>query len=141
MLYLISLGAGLLVGIIYSLINVRSPAPPLVALVGLLGMLAGEQIIPVGKRLLSGSAFQPPGGKRSAQRTFLACCRAAMPTRPQKFPQPISQRTAHDRSSRSHCDQCSCDQARSQLIVGGMRYSAATPLRQPRRFLIDRARS
>ena len=57
MLYLISLGAGLLVGIIYSLINVRSPAPPLVALVGLLGMLAGEQVIPVGKRLLSGSAF------------------------------------------------------------------------------------
>ena len=57
MLYLISPGAGLLVGIIYSLMNVRSPAPPLVALVGLLGMLAGEQVIPVGKRLLSGSAF------------------------------------------------------------------------------------
>ena len=55
--YLFSLGAGVLVGIIYGLINVRSPAPPLVALVGLLGMLAGEQIIPVGKRLLSGSAF------------------------------------------------------------------------------------
>lgn len=44
--YLISLGAGVLVGIIYGLINVRSPAPPLVALVGLLGILAGEQIIP-----------------------------------------------------------------------------------------------
>jgi XapX domain-containing protein len=57
MLYLISLGAGVLVGVIYSLMNVRSPAPPLVALVGLLGMLAGEQVIPVGKRLLSGSAF------------------------------------------------------------------------------------
>ena len=72
MLYLISLGAGLLVGIIYSLINVHSPAPPLVALVGLLGMLASEQIIPVGKRLLSGSAFQSPVGRRSAQCTFLA---------------------------------------------------------------------
>ena len=57
MLYVISLGAGVLVGVIYSLINVRSPAPPLVALVGLLGMLAGEQAIPVGKRLLAGSAF------------------------------------------------------------------------------------
>jgi XapX domain-containing protein len=57
MVYLISLGAGVLVGVIYSLISVRSPAPPLVALVGLLGMLAGEQVIPVGKRLLSGSAF------------------------------------------------------------------------------------
>src|SRR5712692_3718377 len=56
-LYVLSLGAGLLVGVIYSLIHVRSPAPPLVALVGLLGILAGEQIIPVGKQMLSGSAF------------------------------------------------------------------------------------
>ncbi|WP_164127664.1 DUF1427 family protein, partial [Stenotrophomonas maltophilia] len=36
-LYVLSLGAGLLVGIVYSLLQVRSPAPPLVALVGLLG--------------------------------------------------------------------------------------------------------
>lgn len=56
-LYILSLGAGLLVGIIYCLLNVRSPAPPLIALLGLLGMLVGEQVIPVGKKLLSGSAF------------------------------------------------------------------------------------
>ena len=56
-IYLLSLGAGVLVGVIYSLLNVRSPAPPLVALVGLLGILVGEQIIPVGKQLLSGSSF------------------------------------------------------------------------------------
>jgi XapX domain-containing protein len=54
-LYLVSLGAGLLVGVIYSLLNVRSPAPPLVALVGLLGILVGEQVIPVGKQLLAGT--------------------------------------------------------------------------------------
>jgi len=36
--YLLSAGAGILVGVIYSLLNVRSPAPPLVALVGLLGI-------------------------------------------------------------------------------------------------------
>jgi XapX domain-containing protein len=42
--YLLSLGAGLLVGIIYSPLNVRSPAPPMVALVGLFGILIGEQI-------------------------------------------------------------------------------------------------
>ena len=53
--YLMSLAAGLLVGAVYSLINVRSPAPPVVALVGLLGILAGEQIIPVGKQLLGGT--------------------------------------------------------------------------------------
>ena len=46
-----------MVGIIYSLLSVRSPAPPLVALVGLLGILVGEQVIPVGKQLLGGSAF------------------------------------------------------------------------------------
>jgi XapX domain-containing protein len=57
-LYLLSLGAGLLVGMIYSLLGVRSPAPPLVALVGLLGILAGEQIIPLSKRLVAGSALR-----------------------------------------------------------------------------------
>jgi XapX domain-containing protein len=46
-IYLLSLGAGLLVGIIYSLINVRSPAPPVVALLGLLGILIGEQLPPL----------------------------------------------------------------------------------------------
>ena len=56
-IYLLSLAAGVLVGVIYSLLNVRSPAPPLVALVGLLGILAGEQIIPVGKQMLAGSPF------------------------------------------------------------------------------------
>ena len=50
--YLVSLGVGLLVGIVYSLLNVRSPAPPVIALVGLLGILAGEQAVPLAKRLL-----------------------------------------------------------------------------------------
>ena len=53
--YLLSLGAGLLVGVVYSLLNVRSPAPPVVALVGLLGILIGEQIIPVARHMLDGS--------------------------------------------------------------------------------------
>ncbi len=56
-MYLLSFGAGILVGIIYCLLNVRSPAPPLVALIGLLGILLGEQVMPVGKQLLAGSAF------------------------------------------------------------------------------------
>ncbi|TCP88160.1 XapX domain-containing protein [Rhizobium sp. PP-CC-2G-626] len=49
--YLLSLGAGLLVGIVYSLLNVRSPAPPVIALVGLLGILVGEQVVPLAKSL------------------------------------------------------------------------------------------
>jgi XapX domain-containing protein len=56
-IYLLSGGAGIFVGVIYSLLNVRSPAPPLVALVGLLGILVGEQVIPVSKQLMSGSGF------------------------------------------------------------------------------------
>src|ERR1043165_9445571 len=50
--YLFSLGAGILVGIVYSLLNVRSPAPPVIALVGLLGILAGEQIPPLVRQWL-----------------------------------------------------------------------------------------
>ena len=53
--YLLSLGAGLVVGVVYSLLNVRSPAPPVVALIGLLGILVGEQLIPLARHLLQGS--------------------------------------------------------------------------------------
>ena len=49
--YLLSLAAGLLVGVVYSLLNVRSPAPPVIALVGLLGILVGEQVPPLLKNL------------------------------------------------------------------------------------------
>jgi XapX domain-containing protein len=56
-IYLISAGAGILVGVIYSLLHVRSPAPPLVALIGLLGILIGEQVIPVGRQVLSGNGL------------------------------------------------------------------------------------
>ncbi len=51
--YLISLLVGMLVGVIYALFKVRSPAPPVIALVGLLGILIGEQVVPIAKRLLS----------------------------------------------------------------------------------------
>jgi XapX domain-containing protein len=54
-LYLVSLGAGLLVGVVYSLISVRSPAPPLVALIGLAGVLIGEQMLPIAKHMIGGS--------------------------------------------------------------------------------------
>ena len=41
--YLLSFAVGLLVGLLYALVRVKSPAPPLVALVGLLGMVLGEE--------------------------------------------------------------------------------------------------
>jgi XapX domain-containing protein len=49
--YLASLAIGLLVGVIYALFNVRSPAPPVIALVGLLGILLGEQLPPLLKQV------------------------------------------------------------------------------------------
>jgi XapX domain-containing protein len=51
--YLLSLAAGILVGLVYGLVRVRSPAPPVIALVGLLGILAGEQIPTLVKQVLS----------------------------------------------------------------------------------------
>ena len=35
---------GLGVGVIYALVRVKSPAPPIIALLGLLGMVIGEQV-------------------------------------------------------------------------------------------------
>jgi XapX domain-containing protein len=41
--FALSLIAGLIVGIGYGVCGIRSPAPPAIALLGLLGMLAGER--------------------------------------------------------------------------------------------------
>ena len=38
-----ALAALLVIGLMYAVLKVRSPAPPALALIGLLGMLAGEQ--------------------------------------------------------------------------------------------------
>ena len=40
----LSFVVGLGVGVIYALVRVKSPAPPIIALLGLLGMVLGEQI-------------------------------------------------------------------------------------------------
>jgi XapX domain-containing protein len=40
----LSFVVGLGVGVIYALVRVKSPAPPIIALLGLLGMVIGEQI-------------------------------------------------------------------------------------------------
>ncbi len=52
-IYAISLAAGILVGVIYGLLNVRSPAPPVIALVGLAGILLGEQLVPLARQWLA----------------------------------------------------------------------------------------
>lgn len=51
--YAISLAVGLLVGGIYAMLNTRSPAPPVIALLGLLGMLVGESLVSWAKSRMS----------------------------------------------------------------------------------------
>jgi len=53
MSYLISLAIGIAVGLLYGGLDFRSPAPPAVALVGLLGMQLGEKAWPLGKQLVA----------------------------------------------------------------------------------------
>ena len=48
----LSLIAGLIVGIGYGMCGIRSPAPPAIALLGLLGMLAGEHGVALVLRVL-----------------------------------------------------------------------------------------
>lgn len=43
--YVLSLAFGLAVGGLYALSGTRSPAPPIIALLGLLGMLLGETAV------------------------------------------------------------------------------------------------
>jgi len=57
--YVVSLLMGVAVGVAYGLIQVRSPAPPLIALAGLLGMVLGEQAIEMARHYL------PPGVEAS----------------------------------------------------------------------------
>ena len=64
--YFVSLVMGLAVGMAYGLAQVRSPAPPLIALVGLLGILIGEQAADVVKHHLAPppahAEVRPPAG-------------------------------------------------------------------------------
>jgi XapX domain-containing protein len=51
--YIVSLGVGIIVGAFYALLGVRSPAPPLIALLGLFGFLIGENGFPLLKEKLA----------------------------------------------------------------------------------------
>jgi XapX domain-containing protein len=97
--YIISLSAGVLVGVIYSLLHVRSPAPPLVALVGLAGILIGEQVIPIGKQVLAGASISSAWQRPWARSTFSECCRVIIPLN-RKTWQRTQWRNSHDRTGR-----------------------------------------
>jgi XapX domain-containing protein len=56
--YIVAFAVGTAVGLFYGCLGVRSPAPPVVALVGLFGILIGEQTLPVGQHLLAGHSLR-----------------------------------------------------------------------------------
>ena len=58
-----------IVGVIYGVLNVRSPAPPVIALVGLLGILIGEQIVPLARGALVRQPITTSLPKQSETRT------------------------------------------------------------------------
>lgn len=76
--YLLSFAAGLFIGVTYYVLGVRSPAPPIVALLGLLGILIGEQALPIFKdhffpksqNTEIGSSASVPTTNTASQRTF-----------------------------------------------------------------------
>jgi XapX domain-containing protein len=93
--YVLSLLAGILVGVVYSLIGVQSPAPPVVALVGLLGILAGEQIFPVAKKMLSGVNFKLAWKEEHCNQHLFG----SLPGRNAHRPQPMSGISSEEKRS------------------------------------------
>jgi XapX domain-containing protein len=56
--YLTSLILGAAVGVVYALLKVGSPAPPVIALLGLLGLLVGQQAVLLARSHISKSSVQ-----------------------------------------------------------------------------------
>jgi XapX domain-containing protein len=48
----LALCTGLAVGVVFSLVKLPSPAPPLLGLIGLVGMFAGQRLVPLIASLL-----------------------------------------------------------------------------------------
>lgn len=51
----VSLGAGLLMGVVYWALGITSPAPPLIGLTGLLGIVLGERAVTWGRDRITAS--------------------------------------------------------------------------------------
>lgn len=93
--YLLSLLAGILVGLVYSLIGVTSPAPPVEALVGLFGILAGEQIFPIAKKMLSGANFRSAWKEEHCNQHLFG----SLPGRKSEGSRPIAGLTSEEKRS------------------------------------------
>ena len=68
--YLASVILGVAVGVVYGLVKVRSPAPPAIALLGLLGMLVGEQAVTLVRSHVFKDSVQRSAAPLVSQRSF-----------------------------------------------------------------------
>lgn len=93
--YVLSLLAGVLIGVVYSWIDVLSPAPPVIALLGLLGILMGEQLIPVGKKLLRGASFPVAWKEESCSQHLFG----SLPGRNSNRPKPTAGVSSEEKRS------------------------------------------
>ncbi|MFG3151740.1 DUF1427 family protein [Streptomyces sp. NPDC048219] len=59
----LSLGAGLLMGAVYWALDITSPAPPLIGLTGLLGIVLGERAVTWGRGRITASRRHTPEGE------------------------------------------------------------------------------
>ncbi|WP_318215461.1 DUF1427 family protein [Streptomyces sp. SCL15-6] len=59
----VSLGAGLLAGAVYWALGTTSPAPPLIGLTGLLGIVLGERAVTWGRGRIAASSHHTPKGE------------------------------------------------------------------------------
>lgn len=65
----VSLLVGICVGVVYALLGVKSPAPPIVALFGLLGIVIGEQGASSVKRCMADRHVSAPASQSPGQLT------------------------------------------------------------------------
>jgi XapX domain-containing protein len=65
--FVVSLVMGAVVGVVYGLSGVRSPAPPIIALVGLLGMVIGEHAVTLVKAHLAPPTQDQGSGSQDRQ--------------------------------------------------------------------------
>ncbi|MFC8689091.1 XapX domain-containing protein [Brevibacillus porteri] len=50
---LLALGTGIVIGVVFQSLRIPSPAPPMLGLIGLIGMFLGQRLIPWIKLLLN----------------------------------------------------------------------------------------
>ncbi|MDX5593369.1 DUF1427 family protein [Pseudovibrio sp. SPO723] len=80
--YLVSLGIGLGVGALYALLGTRSPAPPVIALLGLLGMLVGETAVSWARDQLT---VDQAAAECLHAKSYATGCKPAAPASPQQL--------------------------------------------------------